>query len=263
MYLRSWNDIQEWMLDNGIIRWNVTKTGSTQDNSNVFVYDDDKTFEENKAICERVLNRATGDYLVIMGWRTEKGRTNGFSANVCYGSAPAAPATPAPAVGGFAGVGSSMDVETLKKDIYREIKNEFDGQRLERERKEFEEAKRDFEQKQNGVIGLLVEYLAPVAQQLAGRMRPMPRVAGLDAEEPVTAEPIRARQPEAMPSTKAYQEQEEEEVFTDEESDKLFALMARFKNVEPDYMQLIESVVSMAEAGDSTYTLAKSFLIKK
>lgn len=263
MYLRNWSEIQGWMQDNGIIRWNVSKNGNSQENNNIFLYDDDKTLEENKAICERVLDRCAGDYVVIVGWRTDKGRTGGFSAQICYDrAAPTAPA--APAVSGFAGVGSSLEIETLKKDIYREIKNEFDGQRLERERKEFEDAKRDFEAKQNGVIGLLVEYLAPVAQQLAGKLRPMPRVAGLDAEAPVTAEPIHARQPEEeMPSAKAYQQAEEEEVFTDEESDRLFALMARFKKVEPDYLQLIESVVTMAEAGDSTYTMAKSFLIKK
>ena len=259
-YLKNWGEVQQWLQDNCIVRWNVSRDKSV-DNNYVFAYNKEKSPDENMLVFENALQRFAGDVLYMVGWRTDAAKTGGFSASILYQQAQQ-PSAPAPQVSGLGGAGSALDVDTLKKDIYREIKNEFDQQRLERERKEFDEAKRDFEQKQNGVIGLLVEYLAPVAQQLAGKLRPMPRVAGLDAEAPVTAEPIHAKESEPeMPSAKAYQQQEEE-VFTDEEADRLFALMARFKKVEPDYMQLIEAVVTMAEAGDSTYTMAKGFLLK-
>ena len=38
--------------------------------------------------------------------------------------------------------------------------------------------------------------------------------------------------------------------------------MVRFKAVEPDYLQLIEAVVKMAESGDSMYNMAKGMLLK-
>ena len=77
----------------------------------------------------------------------------------------------------------------------------------------------------------------------------------MDTEAPVHAAPIHAVEPEITDEMK-------DQIFTDTESDKLFELMARFKAVEPQYLQLIENVVVMAEKGDPTYNMAKNFLVK-
>lgn len=259
-YLKSWGEVQQWMQDNSIVRWNLDRNKNS-DNNFAFSYNKDKSPEENMLNFESALNRHAGEVLYLTGWRSESAKTGGFSATVLYearGSQPIQTAQPT------AGVGS-IDTETLKADIRREIKNEFDQERLARERKEFDEAKRDFEAKQNSVIGLLVNYFAPVAQQLAGKLNPMPRVAGLDATG-VETEPIRVKHtPEAHEDPKdpaAPEAEVEVEVFSDEEADKLFELLARFKKVEPNYMQLIEAVVRLAEANDATYTMAKGFLLK-
>ena len=119
--------------------------------------------------------------------------------------------------------------------------------RYEDERKSFEQEKRAFEAEKASAIGLLVHHLSPVLSALGQK-----RVAGVDASAPVQAQPI----------TTIEQEEMINEIFTDEESDKLFDLMARFKAAEPEYMQLIECVVKMAESGDGTYTMAKGFLLK-
>ena len=85
------------------------------------------------------------------------------------------------------------------------------------------------------------------------------KVAGVDANEPVHAAPIVADRGEEQQPEEA---EPQEEVFTDEESEKLFDLMARFKKVEPRYLELIEAVVTMAENGDGTYNVAKGVLLK-
>lgn len=256
-YLKNWGEVQQWMLDNSIVRWNASRDKSA-DNSFVFSYNKDKSPDENMLIFESALKRFAGDVLYLVGWRTEAAKTGGFSAMVLYEDQQRhAQPSPVPTTG----IGSTIDLETLKSDLRREIKNEFDQDRLTRERKEFEEAKRDFEQKQNGVMGLLVNYLAPVAQQLAGKLQPLPRVAGLDATG-VETEPIRVKHAQETTETPEDPGAVEQEVFTDEEADQLFELLARFKKVEPQYMQLIESVVQLAEAKDATYNMAKGFLLK-
>lgn len=223
--LRNFQDVKDWLRDNGITRWNVAQSrNSGQSNDKVFVSDSEKSEGENLALCERALQRFAGNLIYITGFRGNS-NTAGFLAEIQY-DAPAQAAQPV----AVAGVGETIDRQQLITDIRREIKNEFDQERLERERKEFDEAKRDFEAKQNGVVGLLVQYLAPVAQQLAGKLQPLNRVAGLDATQPVTAQPIRARRPdsedpaeEELPKTDAYEH--EEEVFSEEEADQLFALL--------------------------------------
>ncbi|MCM1070000.1 MAG: hypothetical protein NC346_09020 [Prevotella sp.] len=250
-FLKSWDSVYAFIRTNDIQRWNISRTKGNQSNDNVFLYNSEKTFDDNLNTSMSLLNMFAGDMLYFVGWTGDKSKTNGFSAIIQYENQQQ-PATPQ--VAGV-GSGSAIDIQQLTQDIRREIKNEFDQERLTRERKEFEDARRDFQQKQDGVVGLLVQYLAPVAQQLAGRLSP--RVAGIDAEEPVSAQPIHAE-----PVSTEQSDVEEEEPFTDEEGEELMELMQRFKAVEPNYIELIRRVVELAEAGDSTYTMAKQFLIK-
>jgi hypothetical protein len=132
-----------------------------------------------------------------------------------------------------------------------------EAQKYKEERAAFEKEKKEFEEEKKSTIGALVHYFAPIGQQLLQRHM-MPRVAGVDVEEPVHAAPIVVDKPEDAPE----HEEENESPFTDEEEAKIFDLMCRFKKIEPDYLSLLESVVKMAESGDTTYTMAKGFLVK-
>lgn len=49
---------------------------------------------------------------------------------------------------------------------------------------------------------------------------------------------------------------------TNTNKERVDALIARFEAAEPEYIQLLESVVVMAEAGDATYKMAKNVLLK-
>ncbi len=139
----------------------------------------------------------------------------------------------------------AFDQKEFADRIRKEVLMEVENQRYKEERKQFEAEKKAFEAEKNSAIGLLVHHLSPVVAAMSGK-----RVAGVDASAPVQAAPIQTLEAEL-----------EDELFTDEESDKLFDLMARFKAVEPRYLELIEKVVTMAESGDATYNAAKMMLL--
>lgn len=144
-----------------------------------------------------------------------------------------------------------FDEDKVMERLRKEVRMEFENQRYHEERKAFERERKEFEEEKRSAVGLLVHHLSPVISAMAGANK---RVAGLDAPTPVEAAPIHA--------VDVDENQQEDLVFTDDESDKLFELMARFKQVEPRYLELIERVVTMAESGDSTYDMAKGFLLK-
>ena len=249
------------MQDNGIQRWSISRTQATQDNNNVFVYDKDKSDEENKLICERALARFAGDVLYIVGWRTKEAKTGGFSAMILYEKAGSV-AQPAPQVGGLYGVGGSIDIAGLTADIEKRIGNRYEKERLERLEKELREEKRDLEAQKNSAMGILAQTLAPFAQKLAGKLAPMRNVAGtpLDAEEDVTAARIHTRREAAGEEP---EQPDEVEIFCEEdEYNRMMATMERFAAVEPQWLDLLEAVTRLAEANDSSYTMAKQFLLK-
>lgn len=269
------------MQDNEIRRWTISRTQATQDNNNVFVYNKDKNEEENKLLCERALERFAGDVLYMVGWRTDAAKTGGFSATILYDSAKqqsAPTVTPQMQVGGLYGVGGSIDMDGLTRDLTARIRNEYDRaeitrlqKQLDDDRKQLRDEQREFEREKVGTIGILVDKFAPYLKVVAGKHGlELPKVAGIDADEDITAPRIKAQPQEPQEgsdiptsrNTDIPNESEEQSPFSDEEADELFALMERFKAVEPDYLKLIRSVVELAEAQDNTYTMAKSFLLK-
>lgn len=268
-YLRNWADISDWMNDNGIVVWNVSRTQAAQDNNKVFMYDEEKSLDENRILCERALNRFAGDVLYIVGWRTPKGRTGGYSATILYSGNNAQPETTQQRVSGFGGLYGFDDEgrRLLVADITNQVRNEYDRReiqnlqrQLEEERKAFRDERREFEKEKLGAIGILVDKFAPYLKAVAGKHGlELPKVAGIDADTDVEAARIHPAQQAQQPGDAS--DEEQGEAFSDTEADELLALMTRFKSVEQDYLQLLKAVVEMAESGDKRYLMAKQFLL--
>ncbi len=55
---------------------------------------------------------------------------------------------------------------------------------------------------------------------------------------------------ESIKPTTPSQEEESEDPFTDEEADRLQSLIEKWKAVDPDYITVIERIVSFAETGE-------------
>lgn len=147
-------------------------------------------------------------------------------------------------------ISAPFDEEKMMERIRKEVQLEYENQRYKEERKQFEADKKKFEEEKNSALGTFARLMSPLVAAISGKQQRV--CAGVDADAPVEAQPIHAVE----------QEENINEVFEDEESDKLFDLMSRFKSVEPQYMELLERVVVMAENGDPMYGMAKGILLK-
>lgn len=262
----KWQQVEDWLLDNRCKRWIFYKSDpeKSDERGNNKILDSkywaDDPIEEKIRLTKKYLEQ-WGSRAYGLAFQNESANSGGVQCVVYIEQAqqPVQVQQPQAPVAGMSGMGiGAADMEQLKSQIREQIETEFEKKEYERKRKEFDEEKRQFEQDKNSAIGLMVGYLKPVISALGQK-----RVAGLDAEDDVRAERVRPIEHPTTVEQEEVVEDVEQQVFTDEEGDKLFALMARFKQVEPEYMQLLESVVAMAESNDGTYQMARGFLLKK
>ena len=251
----KWEQVEEWIRDNNFAHWVFYRTNPSEASEKINNLIADSNFytggDEDKIAMTRKYLIANGGKAHGVGFRTPNTTQGGIVCEVRLEQEMPQVAQPT------AGVGMPYDMEILRESIIKEVKAEYERKEYERKRSELERERKEFEEQKNSAIGLLTNYLAPVAQALiAGRSA---RVAGVDTQEPVVAQPIIPIQEQEQQQTEDMAQQQE--IFTEQEADKLFDLMARFKQAEPQYMEMIEKVVAMAENGDATYKMAKSVLV--
>lgn len=252
----KWQQVENWIRDNGLNSWRFTydRTGE-QENGNGDVIQKRSNrlavmsdafpgdLEEKIALTRRRLLDEANQTLYGYGKRGKE-NTGQMYCEVRLVDELQQPSTQPVSSIPY----QPVDEEKLAERIRKEVRQEMELQRYQDERKAFEQQKKEFEAEKSSAIGLLVHHLSPVVAAMVQKP-----VHGVDSPTPVHAEPV-----QTIEATKI----EEVEVFSEEESDSLFELMARFKAVEPRYMELIERVVTMAESGDGTYEMAKGFLLK-
>lgn len=256
MLLTKWDEVENWVRTNGYKRVVVRtsdRNASTEDTrTNDTVFDSKNAVLANwneKMDHLRWVLEHSDRKVYATGFQSESAGTGGMAAEILLEKNAGYPQIPV----GMPGFGTPADEASIVERVTKQLETKYASERLERERQEFESERKEFNEVKNGMIGLLVEYGRPILGAMAASGK-RPMVAGIDQPGHTEAEPI-------VPANGA--EEAEEEVFTDAEAEEMYDLMARFKKVEPDYMQLLRSVVAMAESGDSTYTMARGFLIKK
>lgn len=253
----KWQQVENWIRDNGLSSWRfcydrtgtqTTDDGEKQTRSNRVAVMSDAfpgEIEEKIALTKRRLMDESNQTLYGYG---KRGKEN---TGLMYCEVRLVDEFQQPGMQAVSATPSmpAFDEDKVMERLRKEVRMEFENQRYQEERKAFEAEKKKFEEEKSSAIGLLVHHLSPVLSAITGSNK---RVAGVDAASPVEAAPIHAVE----------EGDQGDYLFTDEESDKLFELMARFKQVEPRYLELIERVVKMAESGDNTYDMAKGFLLK-
>lgn len=257
----SWDQIEQWVRDNGLVKWDFAATNrqKVEDGSRVndVVANSDwyeGDIDHKLRMTKKQLEMQPGRYLYGRGWHTANGTQGAASCEICLGGMANLPGQ-TQYVAGFQGVGQAVppmtpsEKDQLKAEIRKEVETEWEKRRLEEDRKRLDEERKNFEAEKTGVVGMLVNYLAPAAKAVMGTNR----IAGLDLPH-ATAPAAEAPAEEAAPA--------EEEPFTVEEAEKIESLLVRFKKVEPEYLVLLEKVVTIAESGDNTYSMAKQFLCK-
>lgn len=250
----TWDQVKEWIEDNNFPRWifyNSDPDGNEDKRPNNKIVDSNNfnasDFGEKLEMTEKYLRR-NGGKLYGLGFKAPNATVDGFRCEVRLSSMDEAPAQSV----GVIQPAQPIDEDKIAQRIEAKLRAEYEKKEYERKREELDKERKAFEAEKASAMGAIAHYFAPIGQALLGGQRRM--VAGVDTQEPVKANVI-------QPITTDQQTQEEDP-FTDEEADELFALMARFKKVEPEYMTIIHKVVEMAEAGDATYTMAKKALLQ-
>lgn len=253
--ITNWPKLEQWIRMQNLVRWIISydKVDAGEKPSRVLCNTfKENNLEENLKYTENCLNYSKGARLYIRGWRSDNGTTSPAYAEIQFGG-DEQQGISMQAIQQMIGATQaqpSFNKEQLMKDIRQQVENEFERKELERQKKEIEEERKELAEQRNSALGLLANYLAPVAQALAGKIS-APITGIQTAGGTVEADAIKpAAEPEA------------EDPFSDEEAEELEQLLVRLKSAEPEYMQLLRRVVELAEAHDSTYSMARGFLLK-
>ena len=263
--LSTFDQVKDWITDNGLKRWMLFKDYTLKEkflDSAAFPGDQ----ADKIAMTEKYLRSVANGRAYAKGGTSAGQNDLDMCAEIRLEDFQPTYRQQVQGVGGGISGDQIGEIENrLRKSITSEIEAKMRAEKAEQERKEFYKEKKQFEDERNGVIGAIVRLASPylpVLNQLAGGGR---LVAGVDTDEPVHAAPIEVEQPEVQktqePDVKQ-PETQEENPFTDEEADELFALMARFKKVEPEYLKIIRKVVVMAESNDKNYQMARMMLVQ-
>ena len=254
--LITFDQVKEWITDNNLKRWMLYKDYTCKEkflDSNAFPGD----MPDKIAMTEKYLYSVANGKAYARGGVTAGANDLDMCAEIRLQDVQPLYSQ------NIQGVGGGMDANVigqLRDEITRSVRAEIEAASLKDREKEITRREKEFAEKEAGVWGLIVNKLGPA---VVGKILNNERmVAGVDTEKPVHADPIIVNDPENKPTdTPKPEDQEEQSPFTDEEADELFALLARFKKAEPEYLTMIRKVVEMAENGDANYQFARKALL--
>lgn len=164
------------------------------------------------------------------------------------------------------GIGNT-DREQLEEEIRSKIMFEIEKENFRKEKEEFEQSKINGTANDGDITSTLANIsgnFCKVIDSIANVMREVNKSRSFSMHTS-PAVGIAGVDPEAIPNNildKAKNTMEEINQETQDIQEKVENLLERFSNVEPQWIELLEKVVVMAENQDTTYTMAKSILLK-
>lgn len=164
------------------------------------------------------------------------------------------------------GIGNT-DREQLEEEIRSKIMFEIEKENFRKEKEEFEQSKINGTGNDGDITSTLANIsgnFCKVIDSIANVMREVNKSRSYSMHTS-PAVGIAGVEPEAIPNNildKAKNTMEEINQETQDIQEKVENLLERFSNVEPQWIELLEKVVVMAENQDTTYTMAKSILLK-
>lgn len=164
------------------------------------------------------------------------------------------------------GIGNT-DREQLEEEIRSKIMFEIEKENFRKEKEEFEQSKINGTANDGDITSTLANIsgnFCKVIDSIANVMREVNKSRSYSMHTS-PAVGIAGVEPEAIPNNildKAKNTMEEINQETQDIQEKVENLLERFSNVEPQWIELLEKVVVMAENQDTTYTMAKSILLK-
>lgn len=207
-------------------------------NSYVFKYDKERSFDDNISRMQQVMNLYKGSYFILEG--KENGEANRGSFFFEFSNESPATVLSIPDTG-IAGL-SETDINNRIENATNAVKLEFERKDLERREKDLENREKEYRQEKESTIGIIVDRIGKVLP----RLFPQVAVAGIKNENI-----------EIQSSTDIDNDNNSIDIT------ELEQLLERFSAVEPEWLNLLKSVVEMAERQDSTYKMARNILLNK
>lgn len=262
----------EWLKLNNIYHWSLHLTANTQANNKVFESIDDNRIEDEYERMRQVTSLCQNRELYVYARLIKAGNNNNYSEKWCNMpentgvNGVAHPATIGAAELATMGYLTPEEADkriaaALEAERFRREKEDF-----EKAQKEFKAEKKEFDNFKHSAIGALLEKGLPYLGAVLGiepKADAYRRVAG--TTDATTANVIQPKSYEASDEDTDTDNQEESptppaqavpvaaeepEVFGEEESDKLFELMQRYKEFDPEYLSVIEKIVNIATSGE-------------
>lgn len=253
------NNVIAWLDINGIQQWTAYSGAGASGQGKLFESDIEKTRESEIDRFRQVMALSDNSRVRIVGKVNPKQQTGIFEEFWANVSAPVAQTI---------GSAPAIDADYIDKKIAAAVQeNELRWREKELSKREsnLAEAEKEFKRSQEGIIGILVKKAEPFISQF------MPHAAVAGVESPTPVEPIPVKTMPADPD--ATMETEEAEVFTDEEADRLMAAMARYKEADPEYLEVLEGLVDFVCSGQPIaimggavkidYTQVKDIILKR
>ena len=224
-----------WLNDNGIDEWQLSTSSNRQGNSYIFKSEDDTPREQEIERMTRQLAYCQNAIIYVFGKKKGKPNVGNFTETWVNSGSGTTSAAPQP-ISGTPVFQSDIDAR-IEAAIMKE-RLAWQQREVERERREIAELRKEYEKEKESVLGLLIDKAAPVISGLLSRRTPQPAIAGTPGD--VTAPRIIPADPGAQDTSP----------FSDDEADELYALMSRYKAVDPGYLSLIRRFVTFAESGE-------------
>lgn len=252
------NNVIAWLDINGIQQWTVYSGNGASGQGKLFESDIEKTRESEIERFRQVMALSDNSRVRIDGKVNPKQQTGKFEEFWANVSAP---------VTQTIGSAPAIDADYIDKKIAAAVQeNELRWREKELSKREstLAEAEKEFKRSQEGIIGILVKKAEPFISQF------MPHAAVAGVESPTPVEPIPAKTMPAESDTMPMSV-EEPDVFTEEEADRLFSAMARYKEADPEYLEVLESFVNLVCSGEPfsvfgakiDYTMVKNVILQK
>lgn len=254
------NNVLQWLDMNGIQQWTIFQGSGANGQGKIFESNIEMSMESEIERFRQVMALSENALVKIVGKVNPKQNTGVFVETWTNSS---------PAKSHSMSIGSTpmYDADFIDSKIKAAVAEErmlWREKELVKRENSLAEAEKEFKRNQEGIVGILIEKAAPFISQLV----PRAAVAGVESPTPVAPIPVKT-----MTVDEAIEEAREEdpEIFTDEEADRLMTAMARFKEADPEYLEVLESFVNLVCSGEPfsvfgakiDYNMVKNVILQK
>ncbi len=255
------NNVLQWLEMNGIQQWTIFQGNGANGQGKIFESNIEMPIESEIERFRQVMALSENALVKIVGKVNPKQNTGVFVETWTNSS---------PAQSHSMSIGSTpaYDSDYIDSKIKAAVAEErmlWREKELVKRENNLAEAEKEFKRNQEGIVGILVDKFSPFISSF------MPRAAVAGVESPTPVEPIPVKTMTVDEAIEEAREEEEPEIFTDEEADRLMAAMARFKEADADYLEVLESFVKFVCSGEPLsvfgmkidYNMVKNVILQK